>query len=263
MQSSYRVIKYSNVDEKGAKNIVTKDAAISVEKEKNMISGNVAAYESSITSEDEIKYKNMSTMILEEARRKSEATLLKANIEAKNIEDEAYKKGYDKGYDEGLNNGYNEGLHRGNIETEKVREEITVEAQVKANDIIFKAKEEYESYLFHKKEEIKNLILQISDSLFKEKINDAEMIEKAIFQVIETSKNTESFIIKANSKIYKDLKKNIAKYKNLLTFSVEIHLLEDNFLTDNKVIIEKNNGKTIIDFDKAYDNIIEVIKNIK
>lgn len=250
MQLSSRVIKYNNVDEVGNKSIVTKE--ISLKRENDEV-----VYDSNRISEEE-RYRNIANMILEEARRKSEAILLKANIDAKNIEDEAYQKGYDVGNER----GYLEGVQKGNLEASRIKEETITSAQVQASDIIFSAKEEYENYLLSKKEEILNLMLQISDSLFKEKIIDIHVIEKAIFEAIEASKNTESFIIKANKDICNNLKDNIDSFKKTLTFSTEIHLVEDTALENNKVIIEKSNGKTIIDFNGAYDNIVEVIKNL-
>ena len=260
MQLSSKVIKQINVDEKGSKTIITKD--IPFKSSETFQNSNVSSNTGSI-SEEESRYRNIANMILEEARRKSEAILLRANIDAKTIEDEAYNKGYNLGYEEGNNRGYSEGIERGNLEAQQIKESIVGESQEKANSLVFHAKEEYEKYLYSKKEEIKLLMLQISDSLFKDKIIDLNIIEETIATVIETSKNTESFVIKSNKNIFDYLKDKIEGYKSVLTFKAEIHLLQDDTIENNKVVIEKNNGKTIIDFNDAYDNIIEIIKNFK
>ncbi|MHC1682495.1 MAG: hypothetical protein AB6733_06055 [Clostridiaceae bacterium] len=260
MQLSSKVIKEINVDEKGSKTIITKD--IPLKKSETIQNSNVSSNYSN-TSEEENRYRNIANMILDEARRKSEAILLRANIDAKTIEDEAYNKGYNLGYEQGNSRGYSEGLEKGNIEAQQIKESIQGEAQSKANNLVFHAKEEYENYLNSKKEEIKLLMLQISDSLFKDKVIDLDIIEKTIANVIETSKNTESFVIKANKNIVENLKDKIEGYKSVLTFKAEIHLIQDETLENNKIVIEKNNGKTIVDFNDAYDNIIEIIKNFK
>lgn len=260
MQLSSKVIKYIDVDEKGAKSIVTKDVPIGKNKHlKGNLSNSEISFDQSSASEDEKRYKNIANMILEEARRKSEAIILKANLDAKNIEDEAYNKGYN----EGLNKGYFEGLQKGKLEASKIREEVILSAQVDANNIIFSAKEEYERYLLNKKEDIKFLMVQISESLFKEKICDFNIIEKAIFEAIEASKNIESFIIKANKEICSKLKGNVERFKKTLTFATEIHIVDDITIENHKVVIEKSNGKTVIDFDGAYNIIEEIIKNLK
>lgn len=262
MQLSSRVIKHINVDETGSRSILTKNIPIKVNKNsKNNLSNSEVSLDKD--SEEEKRYKNIANMILEEARRKSEAIILKANIDAKNIEEEAHNKGYSRGYNEGQDKGYSDGLERGELEASKIKEEVITSAQEDANDIIFSAKEEYEAYLLNKKEEIKLLMLQISESLFKEKISDFQIIEKAIFEAIEASKNTENFIIKANKEICSKLKNSMEKYKETLTFSTEVHIVNDVTIENNKVVIEKNNGKTIIDFNEAYNSIDELIKNLK
>lgn len=259
MQLSSKVIKHVNVDEKGAKSIVTKEIPIKANDLDNQSFSKNGTLNNENSREEEKKYRNIANMIIEEARRKSEAILLNASIEAKNLEEAAQGRGYN----EGFNRGYLEGVQKGNIEAEEIKKRTLSQAQATSNKIVLKAKEEYEDYLLNKKDSIKDLMIEISDSLFKTQLTDISVIEKSIYEAIETSKNTKSFIIKSNKEICAKLKDNIINYKKTLTFPADIHLLEDPSLDNNKIIIEKNNGKTIIDFNEAYENIIAVLKDLK
>ncbi|EFG88175.1 hypothetical protein CLCAR_2168 [Clostridium carboxidivorans P7] len=108
MQSSYRIIKNTRVDEDGLKKIITEFETKEEVEQKNLAETNAKTFIDS--------YENLAKTMLENARKQSDGLLSKAFIEAERLQKEAYEKGYDegmqKGYDDGFNKSYEDGYKK-------------------------------------------------------------------------------------------------------------------------------------------------------
>lgn len=257
MQSLYKVIKNTSVVNNGKKEIVTQYVPPAEEEVEVLKEVNVKEFIES--------YENLAKTMLEKARRQGESIISKAYEEAEKIEGEAYPTAYEKGYKEGSEKGYKEAYEEAyekNItKVREERENIIKEAQQISENMIKSAKEEYIQYLNDKKEEIRFLIENIVQCVFKREIKDKDALNSAIMETLENVKNSKTVIVKCKSIYEEELNKTIDLWKIQNAFKGDIFLIVDDSLEEGKVIIEKDNGKIVISKESALEKIKEIINS--
>ncbi|KOR25894.1 FliH/SctL family protein [Clostridium sp. L74] len=257
MQSLYKVIKKSSVVNQGKEKIKTNyKNPVSFEKE-------VKEIEEENSKNFIESYENLAKNILENARRKSEELLSKAYGEAEVVEEEAFKKGYDegfkKGYDEGKKSGYQESYET-YIEKGKSAYEEMIQ---KSNKMLLDTEKQYNSYLKEKEEEVRNLVLTIVEEVLKREVKDKSSMNEIIYEKLEESKKSATFIVKSNAHYYEEIKDKSEFWKTQLPYRGEIFVIEDTSLKDGEIIIETEQGRVIASLDTALDKIKELLINEK
>ncbi|OFI06806.1 flagellar assembly protein H [Clostridium acetireducens DSM 10703] len=257
MQSSYNIIKFSKVSKQGEEKIETKYSCKKNTEEKE--NKKVICEEKPPNYVE--NYKNVAKVILEDARNKKEDIINKAYEESEEIFKQAYEKAYKEGQQEGYEKAYEEAyvknLEKANIEIEEMKNQI----KEKEENIIKSAKEYYKSYLEEKELEIKNLVINISESILKREVNYKESLNEMIFEALNTVKNTKMFIIKCNPMYEESLKNSVDEFKSQLAFKGDIFILSDENLQKGEAIIERDNGKIKINVEEALNKVKEILFN--
>lgn len=241
MLLSSRVIKNKKIIEQEEKKIITSDITINHIEEK-------------LNNNDKIdsKINILGEEIIKAAKEKANNILRDAQKKAKDIEEKAYNSGYKTG----KSFGYEEGIKKGNNEAKKYLEV----ADKKANEIILYAKKEYQNYLHDKKDEIKNMILNITEKILKKKINEEDAIDNMIFEVLENSKRVKTFIIKCNENNFEELKSKVDFWKTKLPYKAEFFIIKDEDVKLGSAVIEKDNGKIIVGIELAFEKIKKIVE---
>lgn len=251
MQSSYRIIKNTSVDEDGLKKIVTEFETKEAVEQKNLAETNAKTFIDS--------YENLAKTMLENARKQSDDLLSKAFTEAERLQKEAYEKGYNegmqKGYDDGFNKSYEDGYKK-NLEKAQAEGQLIKD---NADNILRTCKEEKEIYLKEKEQEIRNLIVNCVEAVLKREVKDEAALNDVIFQALSTVKNTKTFIIKSNEIYCRELKNKVELWKEQLPFRGDIFIIPDKDVQIGKAIIERENGKVVVDVDIAMEKIKEIV----
>ncbi|HCL4438246.1 flagellar assembly protein FliH [Clostridium botulinum] len=258
MQSLYKVIKKSSVVRQGEEKIKTNykkpvslEKGIEEENSKNFIES----------------YENLARNILENARKKSEEFLSKAYAEAEVVEEEAFKKGHEEGFHKGLEEGLEKGKKSGYEEAyeayiEKGKNAYEEMVQ-KSNKLLLDTEAQYNSYLKEKEEEVRNLVLTIVEEVLKHEVKNKSSMNEIIYEKLEESKKSATFIVKSNTNYYEEIKAKSEFWKSQLPYRGEIFVIEDISLKDGEVIIETEQGKVIASLDTALDKIKELLINEK
>ncbi|KEH87946.1 fliH protein, partial [Clostridium novyi A str. 4540] len=202
--------------------------------------------------------------MLEKARRESEEIVSNSYNKAKSIEEDAYTKGFNLGKEDGYSDGYSEGK----LLADKYYEDIKTKANAEidllnenADKMLLNAKDEYTNYLKEKQENIKDLIVYIVKQVLLKEIENNDAITNMIIDSIDNAKDSKNIIIKTKS-IYKDdLEEKIESWKAKTVFNGKVFVIVDDNLEDGKAIIEKENGKIIVDAMSALDKIEEIVKS--
>lgn len=253
MQLSYRIIKNNSVKDDGLREIVT-----------NLVKPQITSYpEDTVSTNNMEGYNNLVSTIIENARRQKEQILAKAYEDAAIIEDNAvkdaeklkkaaYEKGYGEGKEEGFNLAYKKALDEAEIKKNSIIES--------AEEILFNAKIEYESYLEDKKSELIDLIVCAAEAVLKYEIKDKSSISKMIFDALEASKNANNFIIRCNEIYASELKEQVEEWKDKLGYHGDIFVVKDNTIEPGNAIINKGNGKLVVGINYALQRIKELLE---
>lgn len=264
MLSSFSVIKHDNVVSFGEREIVTKFAseaeiekqAVDEEKEANI-------------KHDMESYEMLVKTMLENARTKSEAILAEAYAEGEKIksdikakEEQIYKEAHDKGYSDGLAAGEKAGYHDAyEVNMIKVKEESEVILN-NADDTLKKALQEYQEYFENKSEEIKDIIVTISEKVLKKELLNENAVNEMIFDTLLEIKNSKVFIIRCNEIYCESIKNNLDKWKSELAFNGDIFVIEDASIEIGNVMIDRGNGKVLIGIDVGIEKIKEALQEV-
>ena len=254
MQSSFRVIKNSNINQSGTRNIETSHADVlklATEEDKTYLTN----------------YENLAISMVENARRQSEQTISNAYIKAEQIEEEAYKKGYDSGeqegyknaYDNAYNNAYEENVIKAQQEAEVIINNAHEIADY-ADSLLFEAKKEYENYFIEKEKEVKILVVDIVKAVLSKEAVEEDIINSMIINALDQIKNGRTFIIKCNAIHVKSLKTAIDNWKAQLPFTCEVFVLADESITPGNASIEKDNGHIEVGIDIGFNRVKEILE---
>ncbi|MCY6370390.1 fliH protein [Clostridium ganghwense] len=251
MLSSYNVIKKSSVIDEGKKEINTE---YTDKKNKELGEKNARDFIEN--------YETLARTLVGNARRQGEQLLAKAYEEAQQMEQEAYQKGYQIGMKEGYEQSYEKGMAEANAYYETMKAKVQMESDTKsqnADNLLFQAKQEYVKYLDEKKEEIKDLVLSITENILKKEIKDKDAISNMLLDAMETAVKSKTIIVKCRSNYVEDVNDKIENWKNGVVFRGEIFVVADDNLDEGYVEIQKENGKIIVDVNDAIEKVREMI----
>lgn len=248
MQSYYNVIKSGSVIKQGNKQIVTNAAAVPLKENLSHNEDNARVYIDS--------YENLAKNLIENARRQSEQILSKAYEEAQSIEAEAQNRGYQNGFEQ----GYRDAEEKFIRETYEPALEQANEIIENAENTLRSAKEEYESYLKAKEQDIKELVVAVAESLLKKEVREADSLNSMILDALNQEKNAKSFVIRCNNLYISEVKKNIPVWKEQLALNADIFVVEDNSIEQGNVVMDKENGKIMVGIEQGIQRIREVLE---
>lgn len=263
MLSLYNVVKNTNVIKKEKKQIITKyEPPVKKTKEikENKEDENVKNVE---TNSEE--YDSIATLIFENYRKKGEQIINEAYKKVVLIEEEAYKKAYDKGLKEGMDKGYKDAYEKAYVENmEKAREEgnaIIEEAKEISKTMIDSSESQCRQYIEGKSLELKKLIENIVESVFKREIKDEAALNQMVTEALDNAKKSKSITIKCRDLYQDEIKKSIDLWKSQNVFNGDIFIIADNSLEEGVALLEKDNGVVKIDVPKSLDKIKEILKS--
>lgn len=258
MPSLFNVIKNTSVVSNGSKDINTeydiskynqRDVS---EKKKELAEENAKDFIES--------YEVLARTMIDKARRESEEILSNSYIKAKSIEEDAYTKGF--------NSGKEDGYSEGKLASHKYYEDIKIKANEEiellnenADKMLLNAKNEYVNYLKEKQESIKDLIVYITKQVLLKEIKNSDAITNMIIDALETAKDSKNIIIKTKSNYKDHIEEKIELWKTKSVFNGKVFVIVDDNLEDGKAIIEKENGKVIVDVMGELDKIQEIISS--
>ncbi|KYH29742.1 hypothetical protein [Clostridium colicanis] len=251
MLSSYKVIKNHSVIEKGKKEINTEYV---IEKNEEIEELEEKKAKSFMES-----YEALARAILENARRQRDEILVSAHSDAQRIEQEAYEKGYS----EGEMSGREEGIAKANTYYEEVKDRTEKECEVlkkNAEKILYSAKQEYIKYMKEKQEDIKSLIISITESILKREIKDKDGITSMVLDAMETVEKSKTIIVRCNSVYIEDLKEKLEVWKNRSVFRGEVFVVPDDNLEEGNAEIQRENGKIVVSVTEAIKKVKEIIE---
>jgi len=272
MQLSSSIIKSSSVVNEGKKYIFTEFNLQT--KEGNYVEESsietVAKAENAVRDPME-EYKKLAKTMFDSYRKKGEEILNKAKEEAEVIKKNAYDTSYKKGYEEGEHNGYEdayknayekaykEAYEENIVKANKEREELIKDGQQISDNLIKSAREEYVAYIEEKKQEIKDMIGNIVEHVFKKELEDKAILNNMILDVVNHAKNSKNIVVKSRQENIEEIKNAIDEWKQTNIFKGDIFIIEDDSLQNGVAIVEKDNGKTEIDIKKALDKVREIL----
>lgn len=251
MLSSYKVIKKSSVVDEGEKKINT---LYNNPKNKQLGEKNAKDFIES--------YETLARTMVENARLQGEQILSKAFDEAQQIEQDAYQKGYEKGMQEGYDQSYKKGMAEANVYYETMKNQVEMESDMKiknADSLLFQAKDEYIRYLDEKEEEIKDLILSITENILKKEIKDKDAISNMVLDAMEMAIKSKTIVVKCRSSYAEDIKEKIEIWKNGVVYRGEVFVAADDNLDEGFAVIQRENGKIVVDVNDAMEKVREIL----
>ena len=246
MQSSYNIIKHTNIVTQGNKEIVTNTDNIRNRgnSEKDQNKAEIMEMEEAFASETIQKAQAESEYILNSAREKAAA-----------MEIEAHEKGYSEGFEEGSSKGYSDAYEN----TIKIAEQEGEEIVRKANQLLFQAKLEYESYLEAKVKEITMLTINMAETVLKKELAETDGLNAIVMEVLKDSRNAKAFIIRTNTQHAEEIRSNIDKWRENLGLKAEFFIVADENLGPYYAMIEKNNGSVEIGLTAGIEGIKQAL----
>lgn len=255
MLSSYNVIKSAYVEKSGRKPI---DTDISIISKKNI------EIDEATSKEHYANYESLAKDILESARKEKDEILRKAYNECAEMETkskdkirEEYNKAAESGYKDGFQKSYKE-YYEKNMEKAKKDSEALIK---NAENIMQSAKDEYDKYLNEKESDIKELVFKVAENVLKKEVKDKDALNGMLFDALSKEKSKGKFIIRCNKCYEESIRSNIAEWKNKLALKNDIFIIPDEQIRQGKALIEKEDGKIIIDIDNALEKVKEILFN--
>lgn len=249
MQSSFNVIKNSRVVTQGSAEINTQlgeKSADTMELENDGIKSN------RIKSEDIKSYENIAKNILDNARRQSEEIISKAYIAAQISRTKAFEEGHKEGHKEGFESGYSEAMQKAMAEVQVMK--------TNSDNLLYSAKQSYDEYLVDKEQRIKDLVINIAESILKSEVKQPGALNEMVFSTLKDERSTKVYIIKVNNSHFAALRDEVENFKDKLAFQGDIFVVEDNSLDEGTAIIEKESGKSIVSIAYGIEKIVEIFR---
>ena len=244
MQSSFNVIKNSRVITQGSREINTQ---LSEGPMDTLVIQNYG-----MRNEDMKSYENIDKNILDNARRQSEQIISKAYIDAELSKTQAFEEGYEAGYQSGYESGYSGAIQRSMDEAQVIRDE--------ADNLLVCAKHQYDRYLIDKEKQIKDLVINIAQSILKKEVKEPDALNEMVFTALMAERNVKLYIIKVNNSHFATIRDEVENFKNKLAFQGDIFVIEDNFLDEGTAVIEKESGKSIVSVAYGIEKIVEIFQ---
>ena len=255
MQSLFNlnVIKHNNVVPNGSKAIKTHYFHIPRAMDNEVSVSNENQLE---LREEEVRktlenYENLARTMLENARKQSEVIMSKAYEEAQKIEREAYARGYNCGKEQGYQEAYEETIGQASQQAEMMLEN--------SSRVLMNAKAEYENYITAKQKDIVDLSINIAETVLKKELVEKGRINEMVYEVLNDSRNAESYILKVNSVHYEELKSRVSNWKERLAIKGDIFVIADDFIEPGNAEIEKNSGKVVVGLNVGMECVREAL----
>lgn len=202
----------------------------------------------------------LAAKIIEEASHRAKEIQDNAYREAEEIKKLAQEQGFNEGYNagnqQGCEAGYNEGY---NAALEKIKEEERT-VLGNAENILSQAKEYYANYLDEKSDEIKSLIMEICKKILKQEVENEGTLNNMILDALTTVKDSSKVVIKCSKNHVEAVNEKIPEWKKSLVYKAEFFVIEDNSLHNGTAVIEKDNGKIVVDINYGLEKIMESLK---
>lgn len=252
MQSSFKIIKSDRVTSSGNKEISTYfDNYI-----KNTIETDEFGEESQIQVEEQIedllqRAQAKADSIIENALSRSAETILKANSDALETEKNAYEKGYSEGSERGYQEAFENTTAKGQLEAQRLIQN--------ANEILLRAKDEYEAYLNEKKDELIRLSVQMAETILKRELELPHGLNACLAEVLQNSRNMSSCIIRANEVHCSSIESCVQDWKASNTLQCEVFVIPDSELGPHDAVVEKNNGRIEIGLNAGLSGILNAL----
>jgi flagellar assembly protein FliH len=229
MQSLSNVIKRTNVIDFGNKDVITLYRSNVIEE----------------TAEPDIVTEAQDSA-LEDTYKAAEEIIEKSKIEA----ERAYKKAYEKGYKEGCKKGTEDAA----IEAKKHNEA----AMDKIEALYNKAVSDYNKYLKEKENSVKKLIAETAKKVLKRELDFTDSINDIIIEALNQEQGRK-VIVRCNEKYCNSLRNSVDNWKRETGSNLDVFIIEDITINENSVILVKEEGRAILDIDKAIENIGKII----
>lgn len=202
----------------------------------------------------------LAARIIEEASLRAKEIQNNALKEAEEIKKLSQEQGFSEGYNLGNEQGYEAGYNEGyNAALEKIKEEESI-VLGNAENILSQAKEYYVNYLDEKSDEIKNTIMEICKKILKREVENEGAINNMILDALTTIKESSKVIIKCCGSHVEAVRERIPDWKKTLVYKAEFFVIEDNSLHSGTAVIEKDNGKIVVDINYGLEKIMDSLK---
>lgn len=252
MHSSYRVIKSINVCENGSKEIDTDFYIEPAPIEEKIIDIDDT---NPINMEEYLKMKKRAEEMVENAHKEAEEIISKAKEQVEQIIYEAKESGFNKGYEEGQGIGYKEGYQKAYDEGLKKGEEIIQNA----NFILYQAKEEYDKFLKSKEMRLREIVVNAVESMLKRELKSKDALNELLFSILSEEKNAKMIIIRVSSNYLEEVEASIDEFKHNIGIRGEVVVLQDNYLEQGTLIVEKDDGKTSFTINGGMEKLKEIL----
>lgn len=243
MQSSYNIIKNTCVVKQGNKEIVTAINNLCENKEGLALEPE--------DNESILNAEAIARDIVFRAEMAAEELLCKARESAEIIKNDGYEQGYRNGEGKGYSDAYEKTLNSAEQEAEGIINN--------ANNILFNAKLEYEEYIEKNKNEIILLAINMAEAVLKKELSLENGLNEIISEVLRSSRNAQTFIIKASSLYVEEIKAKSLYWRDSLGLKSEIFVVADESVGDGNAVIEKSNGKVEIGLSSGMEGIRQAL----
>lgn len=261
MQSSYRIIKNTNVNLKDEESKII-DTSINKENKFYKDIPEVKETEESKIDENQLKEKlkeELKQQIELEIEEQRKIILEKARKEANDIKEKiqntAYEKGYEQGYQMGYEDGTTQGINQG------VNESLNIKK--KALDLIPQSEEYVKEYFEENRHNLIKLAGTMAESIVHKTIDtsdeDIMMILEPILRVYGAKKN---IIITCHPESISVLKNNLKELQEI-SGDNEIVILKDGNLEKNGCTLENSDQVIDLQIKTQIENILKDIENME
>lgn len=199
--------------------------------------------------------RNDAEEIIKSGNKKRETILNDAYKEAENILNKWKEKGYEDGFKSGYSKGYDDGYEKGRKDSNiLINEALEIKKEyIKKKESLYREVEE----------DIIHLVLEISEKVIYDKINeDKEYIISLIIKGIESLNTTEDLIVRISKEDYDvvEMSKNKILARASLINDLEIKI--DSNLGKGDCIIDTNKGSVDVSINYQLQEIKELLNNI-
>ncbi|MCB2286543.1 hypothetical protein LGK99_05430 [Clostridium algidicarnis] len=241
MPSFYKVIKEREVKDTGEKLIDTV----------HDIGNNEKQISEGFDDNNLDSYEIIGKSIMEKAKKQREKILESAYEDAIIIEKDAYEKAYKEGYEKGYADSYEAHIEKALKEADSILEE----SRYKASETAKSARDNFESYLKEKKDEILNLSYEIAKTILKKEIIKEDGLDNIILKALKEHRDNKSFVIRCEERYVNHIRENIVKWKDESALKGDIFVIKDESLGEGNAVIEKDNGSITVGIDIGLENI--------
>jgi flagellar assembly protein FliH len=121
-----------------------------------------------------------------------------------------------------------------------------------------KAVSDYNKYLKEKENSVKKLIAETAKKVLKRELDFTDSINDIIIEALNQEQGRK-VIVRCNEKYCNSLRNSVDNWKRETGSNLDVFIIEDITINENSVILVKEEGRAILDIDKAIENIGKII----